>query len=97
MNHYLKVLALSAALIIPVAVSAQSRDQQDRRQTNQQIRRYQDKAHNDSHQWDDREDQTYRRYLQEQRKDYRDFSRVGKRGQNNYWNWRHIHGVDDRH
>jgi hypothetical protein len=96
MNHHFKVLVLSAALVIPVAVSAQSRDQQDRRQNNQQLRRYEDRAHNNSHQWDDREDQAYRRYLQEQRRDYRAFSKLGRRDQNNYWNWRHTHPDNDR-
>jgi ribulose kinase len=95
MKHYFRVLALGAALVVPVAVNAQYRDQQDRRQS-QQIRSYQDKAHNDSHQWDSREDQTYRRYLQEKQRSYRDFTRVGKREQNNYWNWRHTHPDNDR-
>lgn len=96
MNHYFKVLALSAALAVPMAVTAQDRGRQDRRQNNQQYRRYQDKAHNDSHVWDTREDQAYRRYLQDQRRGYRDFARISRREQNDYWNWRHTHPDNDR-
>jgi hypothetical protein len=96
MNPYFKVLALTAALGIPAAISAQSHDQQDRRQNTQQVRRYEDRAHNDSHQWDAGKDQAYRRYLQDQGRAYRDFSRVSRREQNNYWNWRHTHPDNDR-
>lgn len=103
MKRYLQVLAFSAALVIPGTVNAQSHAQQDNRdynqnqQNNQQVLRYQDRAHNDSHTWDGREDQAYRTYLQEQRRPYRPFARLRVREQNNYWNWRHVHGVDDRH
>lgn len=96
MNHYFKVLALSAALVVPVAVTAQDRDEQGRRHDNRQNRRYEDRAHNDSHAWDAREDQAYRRYLQEQQRSYRDFGRISRRERDNYWNWRHSHPDNDR-
>lgn len=94
MHHPLKVIALTAALMVPVAVTAQAPDR-DRRENSQQNRRYEDKAHKDYHQWDDREDQAYRRYLEDQKRSYRDFSKTGKREQNEYWNWRHSHPDND--
>ncbi len=95
MYQYLKVFALSAALVIPVAVSAQD-DHGDGRRNDQQNRRYEDRGHHDFHEWNPGEEQTYRRYLQENRMKYRDFAKANRREQNNYWNWRHSHPDEDR-
>jgi hypothetical protein len=94
--RYFKVIVLSAALVVPVLVSAQDRDHQDKDQHNQQSRRYEDKTHKDSHEWNTNEDQAYRRYLQEHHKRYHDFSKAKKSEQNDYWNWRHSHSDNDR-
>ena len=94
MYCYFKVMVLSAALVIPGLVSAQDRDHQDK--NNQQSRHYEDKAHNDSHDWNKDEDQAYRRYLQEHHKKYRDFAKAKKTEQDDYWNWRHTHPDNDR-
>jgi type III secretory pathway component EscR len=91
-HSYFKMILLSAAIVVPVAVSAQDRDHSDH---NQQSRRYEDKAHKDSHEWDANEDQAYRRYLQENHRKYTDFAKTKKKEQNNYWNWRHSHSDND--
>ena len=96
MYRYLKVMVLSAALVGPVLVSAQDRDRPDRGQNNQQSRRYEDRAHKDSHEWNADEDRAYRRYLQEHRKKYHDFQKAKKNEQNDYWNWRHNRPDNDR-
>ena len=96
MYRYFKVIVLSAALVVPVLVSAQDRDHSDKGQNNQQSRRYEDKAHKDSHEWNAGEDQAYRRYLQEHGKKYHDFAKAKKREQNDYWSWRHSHPDNDR-
>jgi hypothetical protein len=88
--RYLKVTVLSAALFMPGLVGAQ--DQRD-----QQAKHYEDKAHNDSHEWNANEDQAYRRYLQEHKKKYHDFSKASKSEQADYWTWRHSHPDSDRH
>ena len=49
------------------------------------------KAHSDSHEWNNNEDQAYRRYLQEHHKKYHDFAKAKPSEQSNYWNWRHTH------
>ncbi len=90
MHRYFKVIMLSAALVVPVAVVAQDRDHPD-----QQTRRYEDKAHKDSHEWNSNEDQAYRRYLQEHHKKYHDFAKAKKTEQSDYWNWRHSHPDND--
>ena len=91
MYRYLKVIVLSAALVVPVAVIAQDRNHPD-----QQTRRYEDKSHKDSHEWNAGEDQAYRRYLQENHRKYRDFGKARKNDQDSYWNWRHSHPDNDR-
>ena len=96
MNRHFKVIALTAALIIPVAVRGQDRNRQDKREGDQQSRRYEDKAHNDFHEWNGGEDQAYRRYLQEHHKSYHDFAKTGSREQKDYWSWRHSHPDNDR-
>ncbi len=95
MYRYLKIVVLSAALFVPVLVGAQERDHPER-QKDQQSRRYEDKAHNDSHEWNADEDQAYRRYLQEHHKKYHDFAKAKKSEQKDYWNWRHAHPDRDR-
>ena len=95
-RHSLKVFLLSAALVVPVVARAQERDRQDRRQSDHQTRRYEDRAHNDFHEWNNNEDQAYRRYLQENRRKYHDFATAKKKDQHNYWNWRHSHRDEGR-
>src|SRR5437660_1666203 len=77
--RYFKVFALSAALVVPVMVSAQEREH------NNQSRHYEDKAHNDSHEWNTNEDQAYRRYLQEHHMKYHDFAKAKRSEQEGYW------------
>jgi hypothetical protein len=95
-RYSLKIFMLTAALVVPVVAGAQERDRQDRREGDQQTRRYEDKAHNDSHEWNNNEDQAYRRYLQENHKKYHDFDKAKRTEQDNYWNWRHSHPDGNR-
>ena len=99
-KQYLKIFALSAALMVPAAMSAQdrdhqNRDRQDQGQSEKQRSKYEDRAHNDSHEWNSNEDQKYRQYLQEHHKKYRDFDRLKQRDRDKYWNWRHEHSDND--
>jgi hypothetical protein len=94
--RYFKVIVLSATLAVPLLVSAQDRDRPNNSQNNQQSRRYEDKAHKDSHEWNGDEDKAYRRYLEEHHRKYHDFAKAKRSEQNDYWNWRHSHGDNDR-
>ncbi len=57
--------------------------------------RYYDRNHRDYHEWNDREDHSYRLYLGEHHREYREFSRNNRREQGNYWKWRHTHPDHD--
>ena len=98
MHFCLKTIVFTGALALPsLVVSGQERrDAGNRNQTAEQSRRYEDKAHNDTHEWNQQEDQKYRQYLQERRKKYHDFRKASRKEQNDYWNWRHGHPAEDR-
>jgi len=64
MHRYLSALVLSAALLTPVAVSAAKDDDDHHR-----VKRYYDRDNRDWHEWNEREDSAYRRYLQEQHRE----------------------------
>jgi Ni/Co efflux regulator RcnB len=68
MHRYLSALVLSAALLTPVAVTAAKDDDHHRHK----VKRYYDKDSHDWHEWNEREDSAYRRYLQEQQRANRD-------------------------
>jgi len=88
-KRYFSMLVLSASFTLSATAFAQDRDH------DRQSQRYEDKAHKDYHEWNDREDQAYRHYLQEHHKKYHNFSKASKREQNDYWKWRHSHPDED--
>jgi hypothetical protein len=81
----LGTLAVTPTFAAPA--TAQDRDNH----AQQQERRVYDSAHRDYHNWNGDEDRRYREYMTEQHRKYRDFSRLSKRQQSEYWNWRHDH------
>jgi Ni/Co efflux regulator RcnB len=88
MHKSLRLCLLCTALAVPMLARAQDRDEH---RDAQEVRHYEDREHHDSHEWNEKEDQAYRRYLQERHKKYRDFSKASKKEQQAYWNWRHDH------
>jgi hypothetical protein len=50
-----------------------------------------DEPHRDYHRWDRNEDRVYRVYLTDNHREYRDFNRLDKKQQEEYWAWRHSH------
>jgi hypothetical protein len=81
---FLSSLFLTAALVAPLAIRANAAPPQV------SIRIY-DRDHRDYHDWDDREDHAYRRYLAAQHRRYLEYNRQHYRVQRHYWNWRHSH------
>ena len=79
-------LLLAAAIVAPALVVAEAKAQE----ASVQVRVY-DRNHRDYHNWDDREDHAYRRYLGEQHREYREYNIQRHSVQNHYWNWRHSH------
>lgn len=53
--------------------------------------RYYDGYYHDYHRWDGREDHQYRVWLTERHYEYRDFNRLDRDQQQDYWKWRHEH------
>ena len=50
-----------------------------------------DEYHSDYHRWDNHEDGSFRLYLNGRHEDYRDYNKLNKDQQRDYWNWRHDH------
>ena len=98
-NKLLASLFMSAALAVPTAANAVARPQDDRdhERHEQAERRVYDREHRDYHAWNDREDGTYRRWLEERHEAYHDFNRLKRREQRDYWNWRHSHEQNEEH
>ena len=82
MKKLIGTLLLGASLMAPVSAFAADR-------------RYYDRDHRDYHNWDDREDHAYRRYLTENRRGYVEYNTQNDREQRNYWKWRHKHPDHD--
>ncbi len=99
--RFLAVFFLGAALVAPVAIRAGVQDKDERRhddkdRKNKPNKRYYDRDRRDWHSWDDREDRAYRRWLAEERKEHRDFSKLNRKERTRYWLWRHTHPDEDR-
>jgi hypothetical protein len=86
MHRYIAALFLTAALATPVSIMAAAKPQG----ISIQFRAY-DRQHKDYHNWDNNEDQMYRRYLSEQHQNYRAYPQQSHRRQNRYWTYRHSH------
>ena len=85
MTRFWNTALLSAALIVPVAMTPSALQAQDHGRT------YHDKEHNDDHQWNSHENRAYRIYLKQNHRKYHDFSRQREEDQQAYWGWRHEH------
>ena len=72
------VAALGAPALFPTAALAQPG-------------RIYDRSHRDYHQWNGDEDRLYRQYLADHHRRYRAFSRLNRKQQLEYWQWRHDH------
>jgi hypothetical protein len=54
-----------------------------------------DPYHSDYHRWDDHETVYYNQWVTENHRENRDFRKLDKDEQKQYWDWRHHH--DDHH
>lgn len=77
---YVGTLLLSAAMIAPVLASGCAAHA-----------RYYDEYHADYHTWNSREIGAYRVWTGERHYEYRDYNRLSREQQRDYWNWRHDH------
>jgi len=108
-HYYLGSLLMGATLLHPVVIRAGAnpqwdrhqayklRDDDDKRQGNKHYKRYYDRDRKDYHDWDDREDGVYRRWIIEERHEtYNPFNKLKREMQGEYWKWRHEHPDNDR-
>jgi|GraSoiStandDraft_16_1057320.scaffolds.fasta_scaffold1241001_2 hypothetical protein len=101
-NKYLASLFVSAALTASVGAFAMAAPQDDheRHEQEEHERREQgrvyDPYHKDYHNWDRREDDYYRRWLDERHEGYVDYQRLKHKEQKAYWHWRHEHEEHER-
>jgi hypothetical protein len=81
---FLSSILLGAALITPMAITANAAPQ------GITVRVY-DRNHRDYHNWDDREERSYRTFRVEHPKYHVQYRRARRSQQNEYWTWRHAH------
>jgi hypothetical protein len=98
-HKYVVSFFLSAALMAPVGALAVPRPQDDHERHEQEEREHRvyDSANRDYHNWDAREDEAYRRWLEEKREGYVDYDRLDRKRQEDYWRWRHKEDKRERH
>ena len=77
---FLGTLVLSAAMFAPLLASGCAAHA-----------RYYDEYHADYHPWNNGEGGAYRVWISERHFEYRDYNRLSKEQQRDYWNWRHDH------
>lgn len=92
-------LFLSAALLVPIGALAMPAPQDDHERHEQEEREHRvyDPDHKDYHNWDQREGDVYRHWLEERHEAYVDYERLDKKRQREYWKWRHEHEDHDDH
>ena len=81
-------LFLSAALVAPVAITANAAPQSVR------VKVY-DRDHKDYHNWDDHEAKSYETFRGDHPKYNVTFGKTKHSQQKTYWNWRHEHPDHD--
>lgn len=77
---FLGTLVLGATIVAPVFASGCAAHT-----------RYYDEYHTDYHTWNNGEVGAYRGWIGERHYEYRDYNRLSREQQRDYWNWRHDH------
>ena len=83
-HRYIAAIFLTASLTAPVALIASPGPQAV------QVRVY-DTEHKDYHNWDDRENAAWGRFLAENHRKEHEYAKAKEKEQHEYWNWRHSH------
>ena len=93
LQYYVASLILGSSLLAPTALKAATPKPIPGQEVHVQVRRYYDRDHHDWHNWDDHESAAYRHWLMEERheREYREYPRLRRRRQSEYWRWRHEH------
>ena len=96
---YVASFFVSAALMAPVGAMAMPRpqDEHERHEQEEREHRVYDPTRKDYHNWDAREDEAYRRWLEVKHEAYVDYGRLERKRQEEYWKWRHKHEEHEEH
>ncbi|HEY4360500.1 MAG TPA: hypothetical protein VGN17_06010 [Bryobacteraceae bacterium] len=86
MHRLWQSAVLAAALLSPIVAPRAAFADDDHKPA-----RYHDKKHNDDHEWNEREDRAYERWLQDTHRKHIEFGKLKDRDQQAYWSWRHDH------
>ena len=97
-HKYLASFCLSAAMMAPVGAFALPRpqDEHERHEQEEHERRIYDPYQRDYHNWDRREDEIYRRWLEEKHEAFVEYDRLDQKRQKEYWKWRHHEEHEER-
>ncbi len=102
MDHKKRVFAsfiLSGAMLVPLGALARTMPQDDLERHEQEEREHRvyDPDRRDYHNWDQREDEAYRHWLEERHEAYVDYNHLNRKRQREYWKWRHEHEEHEDH
>ena len=56
-----------------------------------------DRVHKDYHNWDVKEDEVYRHWLETKHQAYVEYEKLDQKRQEEYWKWRHEHEEHEEH
>ena len=86
-NRFLRLIFLAGAFVTPLITTGCAEHH---------YYRVYDPYYSDYHVWSPDEDVYYRQWINERHYQYREYSRLDRDQQRDYWNWRHSHGDHDR-
>jgi hypothetical protein len=85
------ILGTLTAPTLAYAANAAPAAAQSERSRERAERRVYDREHKDYHVWDDAEDRLYHTWLETKHFVNREFSKLNRTEQRDYWRWRHDH------
>ena len=90
---------LSAALMVPLGALAigPPQDDHERHEQEERERRVYDPVHKDYHNWDVKEDEVYRHWLETKHQAYVEYEKLDQKRREEYWKWRHEHEEHEEH
>jgi len=105
LSSLLLIGALAVPIGVSVTADAQEQERHDQNDNRDQDRdnhhdhdansdhdkKLYDKEHREYHEWNVGEDTTYRHWLSENHREYKDFNSISAEQQQAYWNWRREH------
>lgn len=98
-NLYLGSIILSAGLMAPIGVNAipAAQDEHEKHEQDEHQRRVYDEERHEYRNWDQREDEAYRHWLDFKHQTYVDYDKLDRKMKRDYWRWRHEHEEHEEH